>query len=257
MKVYRTLKLSAFWKWGWQKRTSISMVGFSLFFAGLSWPMVGMLPSEEKIDVESIMQRGSSHVGEVIAVGTNSRITVNGANPAIIAFRYELNGNEVEGRHQTMDFVSVQTTEIGDGVEIKSLNGQSIIGGLSVYQFPYALFNLFYVIPILMGGIPAVYLFYFLSKKSNLHKHGLETQAVIESIEPIFYIRRIGFRSRSKDHHRIYFSFIDSNGEAHSAADDSTDKLIARDAKKGDLIDIVYLEEKPTTACLFERFLVK
>ncbi len=128
------------------------------------------------------MERGSSHVGEVIAVGTNSRITVNGVNPAIIAFRYELNGNEVEGRHQTMDFGSVQTTEIGDEVKIQSLDGQSIIGGLSVYQFPFGVFNLFYVIPILMGGIPAIYLLYFLRKKTNLHRHGIETQAVVESI---------------------------------------------------------------------------
>lgn len=182
---------------------------------------------------------------------------MNGQNPILIGLVFSDAGTERFVEHQTMDFAYVSTLSVGNAVPILYYQGKAVIDGIGYYRFPYGIFNLFYVIPVVFTVIPGIYLVWFFRRKVKLYTVGLESQAVVESLEPLYFIRSIGFRSLSKHQYRVYYSFIDQNENVVTGSEVITDKLKIDSLSKDSVLDILYLDSDPEINCLYEKFLVK
>ncbi|MCC5807026.1 MAG: hypothetical protein JJU00_11925 [Opitutales bacterium] len=253
----RKLRTTAYLKWGWQKKAWIWTFGFSVFFALMSWPMLSSLPKPEKVDVATITAKGTRTDAIVKSIRENRSISVNGQNPILIGLVFSDAGTERFVEHQTMDFAYVSTLSVGNAVPILYYQGKAVIDGIGYYRFPYGIFNLFYVIPVVFTVIPGIYLVWFFRRKVKLYTVGLESQAVVESLEPLYFIRSIGFRSLSKHQYRVYYSFIDQNENVVTGSEVITDKLKIDSLSKDSVLDILYLDSDPEINCLYEKFLVK
>lgn len=253
----RKLRLISYWKWLIQKKSTLGAIGFSIFFAAFSWPMLALFENPQGFDPEEVLSNGIELDGIVVGIGENANLTINGRHPAIVRFEFETDGIKRKADHQTMDFLGVSELEVGSKVNLKFYEGNSILLGIDPYEFPFGMFNVFYIVPLVIFAISALILTFHLKGKVPIYKEGIVTDGEIVSLEPLYHYKKIAFRSLSKNHHRIFYTFKDRIGKQHTGTEVTTDKLLTQESKKGDRLKIVFLDSNPEKNCIFEDYLTK
>jgi len=120
-----------------------------------------------EIDYDLINSQGKERTAVIKDIETQYNVTINGVHPTIISYKYSENGKEIESKYKVLEERKIEKFEIGSNLEIKELNGNSIVKDLKPYDFSTGFFLLF-PIPFLIIGLPfLIYSLLNLKKNSN------------------------------------------------------------------------------------------
>ena len=137
----------------------------------------------EKYDNERIISQGKDLTAKVTSVQTQYNVTVNNVfHPQIIDYSFRDNGQTKIDKFKTLTKTDNPVFKIGDSINIKAYNDESVIKNLKPFSFPI---NLSYILPsiFLLIGIP-FFLIGLLAvlKHYRLYKNGIRKEATIISL---------------------------------------------------------------------------
>ncbi|MFI2743372.1 hypothetical protein ACG2LH_11580 [Zhouia sp. PK063] len=202
-----------------------------------------------EIDYELINTQGKEITAEITDIETQYNVTINGVHPTIISYKYLENGNEVHSKYKVLEERKIANLEIGDNVDIKELNGNSILKGLKPYDFSTGFFLLF-PIPFLIIGLPfLIYSILNMKKELNLYKFGKVNKGKIISMMP-----KSGLPfSNVGQGIIIHYEYESRNGNKIIGESFTTDFSIMSDKKKDDFTPIFVSTENENKSCIVSK----
>src|SRR5688500_18207817 len=126
-------------------KTKYPFSGIGLVFIVLSVfvliPLLAFFSSTkdayEKYDYDKIISQGKDLIAKVISVQTQNNVTINNVfHPQIIDYTYNDNGQTNDDKFKTLTNADNPVFKIGDSINIKVYNGESVIGNLKPFTFP-------------------------------------------------------------------------------------------------------------------------
>lgn len=137
-----------------QSLLGIYLIGFTALFitVGVSLTLSFMDRTIPYADYDEISKKGKLVTGQITNIEIQEKITDNGEHPAVITYKYRADGQEVETRYQILAPDKVSQMKIGDNIDIKYLEAESIINGFEPYSFPVWIFALA-PIPFLLSDL--------------------------------------------------------------------------------------------------------
>lgn len=202
-----------------------------------------------KVDYELISEKGKEITAEITDIETQYNVTINGVHPTIISYKYLENGNEVQSKYKVLEERKIANLEIGDNVDIKELNGNSILKGLEPYDFSTGFFLLF-PIPFLIIGLPfLIYSILSMKKELNLYKFGKVNNGKIISMIP-----KSGLPvSNVGQGIIVHYEYESRNGNKIIGESFITDFSIMSDKKKDDFTPIFVSTENENKSCIVPK----
>jgi len=202
-----------------------------------------------KVDYDLINKNGTNGSAIITDIETQYNVTINGVHPSIISYKYSENGNEINSKYKTLSPRKVDNLNVGNNIEIKYLNENSIITELKPYDFPKN-FLLFFPIPFLIIGLP--FLFYSLSKlrkELKLYKYGKVGSGKVISMIP-----KSGLPvSNVGQGVIVHYQYKDNNGNDIVGESFTTDFSILNDKKKDEYTPIFISTENEKESCLIPK----
>ncbi len=203
--------------------------------------------SYEKYDYDKIVTQGKDLVATVSSVQTQYNVTVNDVfHPQIIDYTFNDNGQTKNDKFKTLANTDKLIFKIGDTVNIKIYNGETVIKNIKPFSFP---FYLFYLMPImfLLVGIP----FFLIGllpvlKNYRLYKNGIRKEATIISLTTT---RILPFVTMNQNVLVNYF-YIGQNGNKILDNSISTGLYLMTEKKAQDKIDIFVSSKNENISCL-------
>ena len=139
---------------------------FSIVFSG----------QNDSYDFKAIEKNGIEKNATITYIKTLYNIEINGEHPIVISYEYDLTGNKVKDKYETLDLEKTVNFGVGTNIKILTYLNKAIIKDVEPYSFPYYLFyllpGLFFfigVVLLLPGLIPAL-------KTFKLYKTGSRYQ---------------------------------------------------------------------------------
>ncbi len=202
-----------------------------------------------EIDYELINSQGKEKTAEITDIETQFYVKINGVHPTIISYKYVVNGKEVESKYKVLEERKIEKLEIGNKIEIKELNGNSILKDLKPYDFSIGFFLLF-PIPFLIIGLPfLIYSLLNLKNELKLYKFGKVSKAKIISMMP-----KSGLPvSNVTQGIIVHYEYQTRNGNKIIGESFTTDFSIMSDKKKDDLIPIFISNENEEKSCVVPK----
>lgn len=202
-----------------------------------------------KVDYDLINKNGTNGIATITDIETQYNVTINGVHPSTISYKYSENGKEINSKYKTLSPRKVENLNIGNNIEIKYLNEDSIITELKPYDFS-AKFFLFFPIPFLIIGLP--FLLYSLSKlkkELKLYKYGKAGSGKIISMIP-----KSGLPvSNVGQGVIVHYQYKDSKGKDIIGESYTTDFSILNDKKKDEYTPIFISTENEKESCLISK----
>lgn len=202
-----------------------------------------------EIDYDLINSQGKERTAVITDIETQYNVTINGVHPTIISYKYSENGKEIESKYKVLEERKIKKLEIGSNLEIKELNGNSIIKDLKPYDFSTGFFLLF-PIPFLIIGLPfLIYSLLNLKKEVKLFKFGKVSKGKIVSMMP-----KSGLPvSNVGQGIIVHYEYETRNGNKIIGESFTTDFSIMSDKKKDDLIPIFVSNENDEKSCVIPK----
>lgn len=234
-----------------KKPFSILGLVFTIVSVCVLFPLITFLTSLDDIkgtgyDYATIYNKGIEKKAEVTSVVSQNNVTVNGAHPVIISYRYDEHGLVIEDHFETMDLAQADTLTVGSRLKIKLYKGHTAIIGMEEYSFPgfvfYAIPAPFFILGIIFLGIG----FFPAFKKYKLLKGGRIKEAHIISLVPTPGMPISG-RGRLLN---VYYYYFDKAGHKHFGEDTTTDLSMMAFYKPEDIIKVAVDEFDETKSCL-------
>lgn len=250
----REIKLSTKLRLLWQRpiltMLSAYMLIFPFLFMGVSYSLMNMHKDKSipDVDFEEVNQEGTLTTGTILNIESAKEL-INNEHPAVITYRYKDGSKDVESKFQTLSLDKVETMNVGDTIEIKYLDEESIPTGLESGTFPWDIF--FYApLPVLFIGILlTIFLLNSIGKKIKLYKYGIVKEAELISFmpRPGFPITGIGSGTRVQYQYKM-------NG-GHKMVDETVtkDTSIMKEKKPGDTIKIFISPDDELNTCLIPQ----
>jgi hypothetical protein len=169
-----------------QTYLGIYLIGFILLFISFSFFLTNALKDKTVPDVDynEISKEGQLTIGHILSIDIKENITDNGEHPAIITYKFTVDGKEIESKYQILAPEKVSQMGIGDEIEIRYLGDESILEGFDSYSFPAHLFGLF-PLPFLFIGIALLIPTFTKFKKDlSLYQFGDVRDAELISMTP-------------------------------------------------------------------------
>jgi hypothetical protein len=202
-----------------------------------------------KVDYKLIKANGIGALATIKSIEIQSNTSINGEHPRIISYTYKSGEQLIDDKFRVLDSVKVSNLEIGDTIQIKIYDGQTIILDLEPYDLQK---NLFFLIlsPFLIIGLIILGLLYWRIKgQIDLYKYGKVTNAEIVSMAPISGFRFSGIEQIV----RVHYQYYASNGQKLLGESLTTDYTILTSKKQGEAIKIFVSPEKETKSCVFSK----
>jgi len=219
-------------------------------FAGMFLLILGSLNSDSpELDYDRVDENGTTIQATVDNIEVQNNISINNEHPRIISYSYKGEGTLMEGKFRALDSVKVSQLHIGDTIQIKYFNGQTIVLGVKPYAFPTDII-LMILIPFLLTGLIALGLLYWRTKgQIDLFKNGNVVDAEIISMIPIsgFPISGIGQKVI------IHYQYQTTNGQQILGESTTTDHAILTTKKQGDKIKIFVSPDNEKKSCVISR----
>ncbi len=196
---------------------------------------------------DEVNQNGTLVVGTVDDIEVQYNTQINGQHPAILSYSFEFDGQTKFSKVKTLEPTKVEQLNVGDSVDIKTLNNQSIIVGFRPYSFPIG-FIFFFPIPFLIIGLPfLISLLFGVSKEVKLYKEGQLIDGEILAMTPNsgLPITNIGQSVN------VHYQYNDSKGKRQIGKSKTTDFSILSDKKKGETIKVLVLPTNEAKSCLY------
>lgn len=199
------------------------------------------------VDYESVFNNGSTATGVITNIETQYNISINEQHPSILSFTYLVDGIKKDSKISTLEPAKVSALQIGDSVQVKYFESESIIVGFKPYSFPSSLFFLI-PLPFLLIGFPFLFILLVqVSKELDLYKNGIIREAEIIAMTPNsgLPITNLGQSVT------IHYQFNSSNGERIIEKSKTTDFSILSDKKKGEKVEILVSDNDESKSCLY------
>lgn len=202
-----------------------------------------------EIDYELINSQGRERTAEITDIETQYNVTINGVHPTIFSYKYSENGKEIESKYKVLEERKIKNIEIGNDIEIKEYEGNSVIVGLKPYDFGMGFFLLF-PIPFLIIGLPfLIYSILNLKKELNLYKFGKVSKGKIISMIP-----KSGLPvSNVGQGIIVHYEYETLNGNKIIGESFTTDFSIMSDKKKDDFVPIFVSAENDNKSCVIPK----
>jgi hypothetical protein len=230
---------------------SILFTVFPLFFL-FSFAIIftnddnGMSNAEfEKINKEGIAIKAT-----IVGIETQENVSINHKHPAIITYKYyvdSVNGHTIEAydRFQTLSPQEVSRLAPGDEIEIKYLDGESIIPSLNPFSFPYWIFYVVFGMMQLVGIIFITITVRYLKKHIALYRYGNVQEAKLISVTQ-------STTNRSKTLH-VHYQYTTPRGQTIMDGSRSNDYTLMRQTNYGDPIRIFVSPDNDQKSCIVPR----
>jgi hypothetical protein len=202
-----------------------------------------------EIDFDLIKSKGKITNAKITDIETQYNHSHNGVHPTIISYNYLEKGKEVNSKYKVLEENKIAELKIGDNIEIKTFNGNSIIKDLKPYDFSIWFF-LFIPIPFLIIGLPfLIYSIFNLKKELNLYKFGKVEKGKIISMMPKsgFGLFNIGQGII------VHYENEMKNGKKVIGESITSDFSIMSDKKKGDFVPIFVSTENEKKSCIIPK----
>ncbi|MDT0295885.1 hypothetical protein ACFQ3R_14650 [Mesonia ostreae] len=223
---------------------------FPLFIATILLIIFSSLGNETpKVDYELISSQGKEITAEIIDIETQYNVTINGVHPTIISYQYSENGKETESKYKVLEERKIEKLEIGNSLQIKELNGNSIVKGLKPYDFQVG-FLLLFPIPFLIIGLPfLIYSIRNLKKEVKLYKFGKVFKGKIVSMIPKsgLPISNVGQGII------VHYEYETISGKKIIGESFTTDFSIMSDKRKDDFVPIFVSAENKEKSCVVPK----
>lgn len=234
-----------------QTFVAIYLILFGVLFAtfGVTLTLSFVDKTVPSVDYEEINKKGKLTIGEITNIETQYKLTINNEHPTIIGYKYKADGQEFNSKYQILAPDKVSAMKIGDKIEIKFLDNESIINGIEPSSFPVWIFVLipfpFFIIGIVLI-IPSIMRF---KKDLSLYKYGKVVDAELISMMP-----KSGFMFSSFGQ-RILANYKYQTSAGQNALGESiiTDFSIINEKKQGDMIKIFVSEQEESKSCLIPK----
>lgn len=202
-----------------------------------------------KVDYDLINSKGIETTAEITDIETQYNVTINGVHPTIISYKYSKNGKEIQSKYKALEERKIEKLEIGDNLEVKELNGNSIVKDLKPYDFSTGFFLLF-PIPFLIIGLPfLIYSIYNLKKELKLYKFGKVSKGKIISM-----ISKSGLPvSNVGQGIIVHYEYETRSGKKIIGESFTTDFSIMSDKKKDDFVPIFVSTENDEKSCVVPK----
>ena len=200
------------------------------------------------IDFDLINSKGTIKTAQITDLETQYNITINGVHPTILSYSYDDNGQLINSKYRVLEERKIENLEIGNDLEIKEYEGNSIVVGLKPYDFGMGFFLLF-PIPFLIIGLPfLLYSLHHLRKELKLYKNGVIGQGKIVSMIP-----KSGLPVSNVGQGVIVHYEYEINGQKIMGESMTTDFSIMSNKKKDDLIPIFISSDDQQKSCLVPK----
>lgn len=227
---------------------SAYMLIFPFFFMGISYSLMNMHKDKSipDVDFEEVSKKGILTTGTILNIESAKEL-VNNEHPAVLTYRYNIDNKEVKSKFQTLSLDKVENMNIGDTIEIKYLNDESILVGLEPDSFPWEIF--FYApLPLLLIGIIiTTFLLNSVGKKVKLYKYGIVTEAELISFMPRPGLPGIGGGIN------VQYRYKMSGGHKMVGESVTKDSSIMKEKKPGDTIKIFVSPDDELNTCLIPQ----
>jgi hypothetical protein len=213
------------------------------FFGGIFALILSTIDSDvPEINYSLLNSNGSRIQATITNVEEQENISINDAHPVIISYSFEFEGEQLEDRYKILDPKASQM-KVGNPINIRFLNGHSIIAGIKPFAFPISIL-LVVLTPFLVIGLVLLgYLYWSVSNQIGLFKNGKVVEAEIISMALI-----PGLAQKIVVHYQYKLS-----GQAILAKSTTTDYTILTRKKQGESVKIFVSPNDETKSCLVCR----
>ena len=186
--IHRKINLNTIWQ-----RAKIRPTLLLFAFQGISFslllflPMAVMMNSFKDVlpyveNTEEIKSNGIKENAIITGIHSIENITVNGKNPTVLTYEFNLNGKKTHSKFSVFDPTIKENIKKGDIIPIKYLNGSSIVLGYEQYTFRMDFMYYLAGGSFLIGLIFCYLLYSRIKKEIELYKTGRIKEAKIVSI---------------------------------------------------------------------------
>ena len=201
------------------------------------------------VDIDLINSKGTIKTARITDLETQYNVTINGVHPTIINYSYDDNGKLINSKYRVLEERKNENLEIGNEIQIKEYEGNSIIVELKPYDFGTDFFYLF-PIPFLIIGLPfLIYSILNLKKELKLYKLGKVSKGKIISMIP-----KPGLPfSYTGQGIIVHYEYEIRNGKKNIGESITNDFSIMSDKKKDDFVPIFVSTENENKSCIVPK----
>jgi hypothetical protein len=220
-----------------------------LFGIILSFIFSSIDPQSPEIDFDLIDANGVTIQATVNNIEVQDNISINNEHPRLISYSYNNGDRLIDDKFRALDSVNVYKLSVGDTIQIKYFNEQTIIAGLKPYKFPTKEILLI-MISFLVIGLTALGLLYWrVRRQLNLFKNGNVTNAEIISMVPTSGLPISGLGQKVT----VHYQYQTIDGQKILGKSVTSDYTILTSKKQGDIIKIFVSPNNETESSVFSR----
>ncbi|MFD2561486.1 hypothetical protein [Aquimarina rubra] len=202
-------------------------------------------------NVEKIESSGTNESAVLTEIEPIENVTINGNNPTILTYKFDLNGQIIHSRFSVFDPIKIKNLKIGDVIPIKQLNGNSIVLGFEQYSFSMDFMKYIAGAAMLVGLVFFCLLFLRIKKEIDLYKMGKLKEGKIISIN-----QNKGFTfSKFGSSMDVYYEY-DVNGTKEIGKSRTNNFALTNNKTIGDTVRIL-VSEDGKNSCLYPELIAK
>lgn len=201
------------------------------------------------VDYNEVNQRGQLAKGTVKGIEF-SKTPDQGDQPTVISYTYPTDDGTVSSKFQTLKPGQI---EVGNSIDVKYYDGESIILGLEPYSFPFYIYFIPAVPFLNIGILFAIYFLFTIGRQVRLFRRAVVRDAELISFTPTpgfpftVYGQKVQVRYRYQ---------ISGNNKVEGEST-TRDLSITKEKKPGDTIKIFVAPDNEFVTCLISTADVK
>jgi hypothetical protein len=226
-------------------------VGFTLipfFFAVILLSVNSLNDSGvPEVDYDQVSKNGKQVNARITGIETQSNITIDNEHPSIISYEYTGDNGSTTGIYRSLDPDKIDRMNIGDTINVKHLNGSSIILGLEPFALPFRLFAAILIPFLCVGLIVLTILVVKMRGKISLYRSGDVRDAELVSMST---------KNGRYGHAQgviVNYQYKSARGQSMLGESYTSDLSILGTKRQGDLIKIFVSPEDESKSCLIQK----
>ncbi len=200
-----------------------------------------------EVDYDLVDKTGKVVNARITGIETQSNISINNEHPSVISYEYAGDNGSTTGSYRSLDPDKIDRMNIGDTINIKQLNGSSIILGLEPFAFPFGIFAAILIPFLCIGLIVLTILIVKVRGKISLYQSGEVRDAELVSMTT---------KNGRYGHAQgviVNYQYKSAMGQSVLGESYTSDLSILGSKHQGDLIKIFVSPEDDTKSCLIQK----
>lgn len=208
---------------------------FSLF-GGFSVVMMTTIQFDDgvsSVDYSYVKEHGRTAVGTITEIVKQDNVRINEQHPYVISYNYILNDTNWESKFKTLDYGKVSHMNVGDTIQVKHLEGESVIPSLEPCYFSLDWF-MFFPLGLALTGLTCLgLLVYFTRRQLYLYRFGIVLEA--ELVSMTYKLNKTISGTSTVE---VYYRYQTGHGEPLLRSCRSRDVSLLNTLKQGDCVKI-------------------